>query len=113
MTQIHEDTQESKENENLVQNTTSRFYIKRNATLHISNAPAFRDKPKSYADLCRVSKINVAYSSEIRAKDDKMLLPDNAQHNLRSSTQQESKERDNDRKLRWTISSDTGIVREQ
>lgn len=90
----------------------SKQYTRKYAPIHISNAPAFKNPPKSYADMCGMPKSNVAYSQRIKSGDNKMLLSNNAQHNLRSNTRTESKQQDNDRALRWTISGDTGISRE-
>ncbi len=91
----------------------ARFYTRANAALHKSNAPALRNPPKSYADMCGMSKGNVAHSQEYGRKDNKVLLPNNAQHSLSSSTTRaESKERNDNGELRWTIGSDTGISRE-
>ena len=86
--------------------------IKPNATLYKSNTPSLRNPPKSYADMCGMSKGNVAYKQGSRPSNDKVLLPSNAQHNLRSNTKQESKGRNDNRELRWTIGGDTGITRE-
>ncbi|CUU40621.1 hypothetical protein LS66_008790 [Helicobacter sp. MIT 03-1614] len=86
--------------------------IKPNATLYKSNTPSLRNPPKSYADMCGMSKGNVAYKQGSRPSNDKVLLPSNAQHNLRSNTKQESKGRNDNRELRWTIGGDTGIARE-
>lgn len=63
------------------------------ANLHVSNAPAFRNPPKSYTHMCGVSQSNVAYKQTTRAVDSKVLLPNNAQHHIRSDLQQEFKER--------------------
>lgn len=55
-----------------------------------------------------------AFSQEYGRKDNKVLLPSNAQHSLSSSTntRTESKERNDNRELRWIIGSDTGMSRE-
>lgn len=92
----------------------AKLHPTRNTTIHISNAPALRNPPKSYADMCGMSQGNVALSQEYGRKDNKVLLPSNAQHSLSSSTNTriESKERNDNRELRWTIGSDTGISRE-
>lgn len=92
----------------------AKLHPTRNATIHISNAPALRNPPKSYADMCGMSQGDVALSQEYGRKDNKVLLPSNAQHSLSSSTntRTESKERNDNRELRWTIGSDTGISRE-
>lgn len=80
----------------------TRFYAARNAALHKSDSPAFRDSPKPYADMCPVSQSNVAHSQKFTKPtrdNNQVFLPSNAQHNLSSTTREESKKRNNDRTL--------------
>lgn len=85
---------------------------KSNVAIHKSNAPAFRHPPKSYADMCGMPKINVAYEQIDKSNNNKVLLPNDAQHNLRSGDGSRVEKRNTDRELRWPIDSDTRITRE-
>ena len=56
------------------------------ATLHKPNTSAFRDSPKSYADMCGMPQSNVAYSKQNSREDNQVFLPSNAQHNISGNT---------------------------
>lgn len=70
--------------------------------LYTSPTLAFRDSSKSYTDMRPMSQSNVAYSQKSTKPtrdNNQVFLPSNAQHNLSSTTREESKKRNNDRTL--------------
>ena len=70
--------------------------------LYTNPTLAFRDSSKSYTDMRPMSQSNVAYSQKSTKPtrdNNQVFLPSNAQHNLSSTTREESKKRNNDRTL--------------